>query len=1539
MTVNVSTLIIAFEKEVYAIDFFNDCSALQSCLEAISLGDQTFNIIMIDLSKTLWFDTLSLCYLLMFLEKASLEFSTDIKFVLLECNVLNNVNELKSKFILFLSDNGFISKMKFLTQETNIIDRFISDAKNVPYSEIHKCIYQFNILNNSDQIAIEIDAIRQILSQTLKDYLDSYGLNYTINKVLYFLRETMENVYNHAYAEDEKSKLCSVLIKLVKSNNELNLQKYRKQYTEQTPYISISLYEEKSEYLEIYVADVGIGIRKSFLTDPDNEDKDTTDENIIDRILSQGMRSHKKIRALLTTQYGGLYDIVNMFESDGDRLGIKGDSRWFFTKAPVTRINNRILQHVYSGLSHGFAIVGNISWKNPTAALFSGFYSSTDMEKNNFQDIYLSPDLSTRSLYLQDVSVCDRRFSAGREIFNKEATTFVLFPPRYLSKGELESIIHHTVGLPNHQDIPADNSAKLKSYKTIIIADIPEEELKKYFKIFENSRQNIEQLILISRSHSVAIFNKGYSDRWKKEVLFCNEDKTKEYCSSQPAKKSSDSASISDSLLSFKKLQKTFDSESMWMLLSENNKYSFINATVMWGTRELRGYLDFSQLCLIPECRQLCIQQLFHLRPHNARIYFRSIDRFTDEICEQANNIMDNSPDEEHIWVGSIYVSGSSEQYGMEPLNNAKTFYFFQHADSVGNVCSLFEWATLPGRVSEWFPPENYEGKEYSRIGRTSFIADGGKNYWITQHYKEMQTVYNITQNNAYMLLQTQFGARPSILKLGHFDFTDHHDLFEIDAITLFEADMVASKMVDLLQDNSYDFLLTRFFRALLARPDMRKLEDYLNPSISPLVKGTTKTKLKKYYTQFPKKRKSRGLVIYFTDYQTATIVESVKGLFCDDLQRCIIPIIPMGKNYTSSTLYISPLLIETLKSQIDQLKLLNSDSDIEITIFIATTISTRLRKELKHIMFRLGATKVKTITLFDRQRLPMGTYGATNSHAAYARLDLPNMGIVSSCPICSSFSELCLLKNELRDELLIQRINTICSNWKAVKTSDNHFGTGASINVINMPEAVRSEIEKYSALFEQDNICIHTDLGLAIFAIENTVISLATDFLDLCINNIELDDRTKMLLISVHVVIFDELQLSEKYLFTLMEQLSDILKRCANANSITGLALLAICAQSQYACKRLFKYLVSNYKDCIINNNDYLLLQLFLYHHYSDSEGIFPIPTEYRAELHCHYKNRNSKLEIIYDILLYTEIEYEQSHRQAFAQIHYSSERLPVNIYTKAREFTCNLREIYESELFPKLLNNLQLYTTEQRDAIILTLDHLEESLILYEREDQEHKIKESLSKVLEITGNINNGLFLRVGSDTDRLKIEKWINNCVDKARERSKLEISIDISTGTYLPPKDTAERPWFYSFSDVTEEIVNLIVDISVGRSSKIGNIFDPESDKMDKKYDGAIRVEFEDGYVAIYFYNSAIKNITIEKIKQIKSSKMDRPTMLVFQMFKQKLCNLDENTGDCFGWEFAEDYFPGYVDEDEHLLRAVLKIPFVDMGSSFGKIRP
>ena len=1511
-------LTISFSTKIYADSFFADCYVLQDLCDNGTYGDRAISKIKIDLSNTFWFDTLAMCYLVMFVEVAYYNHKVEVMY---EVSGLE-FDENKKKFIAFLDDNGFLAQMKKIA---------LIDCPSIPemdYSDVHKCIWPLqifcrdNITNNG--IISSIELIKQLLRSELNDELSKNELAYTINKVSYFLQETLDNVYKHAYPNAHHNLTnycpCALLIKRIKT---VDLKSYNVQYTKNTPYINISLYEEKDSYLEIYVADVGIGIRRSFLQEPDGKDSSITDENILDYILSEGQRSHKKINDAETTKFGGLFDIVSMFKDDGDKLGIKGDSRWFFTpesKRIVSRINPQIFQNEYKGLAHGFAIVGSISWKNKTSTNYPLNRELRAVFKNYVNPLFGEKNPWMIKQYQEKITVLDCRFGDRRELINQNNIA-VFLPTQFLSKSDIISML---------LECRAQN---------IIVAGISEVEYKKYETLIVHLNTQLsdfitEKIILISNTFLPKIYMRN--DHSFEFFI----DETRNYIT--PTSENE----ICLSFLSFLLWKKVYDSELMWQLISRNNSQSYINSGVEWKNISLRGYLDFSQICLIKECRLLCFEWLMGFNLLNSALYFKSLDRSTDFICDQANHNMNNSPNNETFWIGSVFVSGTSARNISERNKNIHIFYFFKHADSVEtnrNICSIFEWATNTIRIDKWFSDTDKK-KNYKRVGNSSFVADSGTKYWIDKHFNNWHAAYQLNQVETYRMLQQQYGAHPEALKIGHMFCEDHHDLFEINTETLFYTDMVISKYVNEYQRTSYDYLLTQFIEGLLFFPKSTTLKNYLSSMLNSTQIGGICNKffLHRKQKAISSPVEKHGLILYLNDYETSKVVNELKQLFSSEICSRIIPIIPIEQEYISSTLMISPLLLDNIQHQIDTLKGRNESclksGTVTVTIFISTSFTTRLQEELKYILLCMGATEVKFLSLIDRQRLPFGAYPKTQNHS-FCRLDLPPIGFSNNCPLCKAIEILSKTKFKVRDGMINSRINEIALQWKSVKVSDNHFETGVSLEYINVPADIKSEISVYS----QDKLNIpeiNTNLGIALFAIENTSITLSTDFLDKCIASCDMDDNIKILLICTHLLVFNHFQVSEKHKCELIDYMLDILKKEETIDlSISSLMVVTLCGQVATLKKYTLEGIVQRFKDKYTPKSiDELIIMLVLYIEFQNDMSDY-IPEEIVLFLDCYLKANKSKLDIIYDVFLYVEPEYVQSHRQAFSQILHTNGILDGGVYKKALDFTDKLKEIYEHDLLIALFHfhSRENYRKEQT----LIIKHLNNLLAdirsaldknIMENGDHE-RIQGDLSVLLDQLQRINKDLYLRVGDDEG---IQNWLNKCELLAQERTKQKDNIFKSMGTYSVSRRRSSpdvRPWFYVFNDVTEEIINIMCDMMRGRSKKINNFIQSDDDQ-ENEFDGLISVEYREYFTEISFYNITQNDKSIEEIRKIKNSKRNRPTTIIFNSFENRISELFGSKINCFEWNYAEEKFDLKLEKNEHLFQAILRIPYIDMGSSF-----
>lgn len=154
-----SVLFIVFDETVTADLFFANCFDIQQILEEGTYRGVLFNSLYIDFSKTTWFDTLAMCYVLMFADCAQQRHTLTIRFYFSEVQGHSHL-----VFRAFLSDNGFLSQMERIGEIYNF-----DVIPEIQYSQVHKCIWPLQIFHQADEIEDSIDLIKKQLNNELSN--------------------------------------------------------------------------------------------------------------------------------------------------------------------------------------------------------------------------------------------------------------------------------------------------------------------------------------------------------------------------------------------------------------------------------------------------------------------------------------------------------------------------------------------------------------------------------------------------------------------------------------------------------------------------------------------------------------------------------------------------------------------------------------------------------------------------------------------------------------------------------------------------------------------------------------------------------------------------------------------------------------------------------------------------------------------------------------------------------------------------------------------------------------------------------------------------------------------------------------------------------------------------------------------------------------------------------------------------------------------------------------------------------------------------
>lgn len=1530
---------IRLPEKLTSVDFFESFYELQ-----IQLETQTFKRITIDLSECIWADVIALGTFLLMLNKAKDLYDPDIQFVL-----MSDKYELEhARFCYFMQQDGFLEKCAELgsKDKKSAEDLFwkmkqeISNNYNINLFydtkyDLNQCIYPYHIIveegwNKHDE------EFEKYIKQALGGKLSQIDWERLINKAITFLQEAIENAFEHAYDKENKHKYCGVYIRLEKStysikntnvsrnyngklssaDKKLGAIEYKKVIDKLTPYAVAS--EEYDEMLVIYVMDIGNGMLKAF-----GEIDKGRDRSIIENIFSNGLRSSKKGK---NSKAGGLYMINGLFAEYKDCLAIKSDLNWnrfccslkretFYPPSYISKEGKYAIN-----LVHGFDIIGYIGiggMGGDAEQNFVSFHDDIMQETSQAMDILLGTDIKSdfnREPY--DITVLEQRFGLNKCIPNNGFQILVL-PPCFLSRKEIFDITKKL-----KEDVKED----------LIIGDIPDRELFKYIQYFQKNEIKLRKVILISQSLRCSVLIK-----YDKEIRY-SRDETFRFMQGERSK-----TRVIYSFRDYCSFIKEYDSKLMWEIIAREqvNKGSkiYINGDVKWTKdKNLHGYLDFSQVSAISVCNDLCIRQLRRLQGIYPRpIYFRNADRFTDELCERANQEMDNMSRNQPVYISSVFVTGTSIEDTLLFQNN-QCIYFFDHSFESGDRRTMFVWPDNEQWIHTNFP-QTCTG--YERIGKTPFIAYKGKCYYMERHYRDLGNVYEIGAPETYELLQEMDGISKDIVKMGHLEQENQHDFLSINIMALLRKAKIQGQTNPEYKANCWDYLLCEFLFSLTQRIQQKGelIQEYFSGE-----ENYCKCKAKKAAEYARRKKFGRkaikqvGIIVFINDFQTAFVAEELKREFSFNLQERIISLPPLLHHRTATSLLISPLLIEQLETTVK--KYMDEDnSTVSVTIFSVMTLSTKQRKELKHILYQVGASEVSTLTLIDRQRFILGSKYSNKTFRAYMRMDLPSLENPNACLLCQGSRLLEKFQQNVNCSILVDRIACILREWHCAKPSDHTQGLGIDLHHIEFSEKLADEIKQMCNQYNIAAISISTNFGLALFAIESIVITLDTCFLSSCLSDGKLDKHTKMLMIITFLLYFNNYEITETIQTTLCSLLFCYLKEERRGSALSALAVLALITQKKEIRRMIYqKFCSEEFNKIKVKCLDYFLLCLYLY---AEFETEFEIKYAFKVYLKPDEISIPDK---IYGVSLLTNYKSLHQHSRTLIRIKERGKDFTFFDYVEAQNAVEYLEKSYKS------LPNTIFHDSNQMDRILLTIHGSLQSLkdelicIINEKRYTSNPPDELVKKVetfLENAMDLNGLLLCDAYNDEDgeehsclniknrleQLAVEVRNELCINK---KDFCDFNVKVIQPKYLEKK--LPNRWFYFYYDIMEEIRYLIGDMRHAGSTKLPNILENniwEKGEQDNCYTGFVRVDFLDtmsSYMEISFINYIDEDESIERIRRVKNTKIGRPTMLDFPILNQRMNIMDNPSYEIVEANSEKNNF------GKRIIKATLKIPYIDCKS-------
>lgn len=1486
---NVGSAVISFRDFVCWENNGGKILRIQEILE-----DSLFTQIEIDFSDVFWFDNLLLCQLCLYMEKAFDE-KKRISIFLYERDHLEHV-----RFVKYLKEAGFLAFFEHIDSSVKLQEESFFYAKEAS-------LWEGNF--NSLEIVFPFTVIKQeiatndLISDVSKSLSNLKLENNTILfRTRFFLEEMLGNVFEHAY-DDETPYCCIFLCRKIKRTSHIKATRYYrfkgmdesqvyhseiKSLTYDANRYRIERFNDiRVDYFQIFVVDIG----KGFLRAMGNK-QPTQEELTIGQIFTSGKRINKRNK---NTQAGGLYMLHNILSISSDAIGIKADYKMYNVEserndyACVKGINiSRDIDGSEKRIN-GFAVVGYLNLVGEVTKEYRSYFVNPQREL--LRDAYQNHLVT---YFDGPITVVDFRLDSIKDkpeivTIPENAKNCIVLVGRETSKNKLVGLFNQ--GYEDKTD---------REYDNILIGDFTDVEISKYYMIFQNSKIHAKRVILVSRYYSIAVF--GINPQNK---LTYNEKMTKEY-----ARNEKKQLSVFDNIYAYVQWLINFESEILWDKIKEYQKNSFQNMficdPIKWNfdqERNMNAYLDFSQVSFVRECKELFIIQLIRLRAlYEQRIYFVSGDRFAEDICELANAELGTTDDYHHISIGSAYVTGTSSLKQTINLKESDEnwFYFFKHIDCEENVkvAFLLNWIKEDQVLCEKGKPV------YERIDESPFIAAGGVAFFRKKQYENtFSEIIGMNAMEMYRYIQRHH-FNDNICVLGHVDLVGPHDIIIFNMVEMFKRDRLESYTQPSYIKTTYDFLLVNFYYALVKKADIifeKELESNLNNNIVSY--EATKAKLLSYFECNKNKlADAEGILMHFTDYATTEIVSFFQKVYSAELNHRIIPISLLSRERGAASLLLSPLLVDSMQKYFDKQK--KNEKKCRVTIFSAMVISTKLIDELKHVMFRCGAEEVTVFTLIDRQRLPFG-YSVKDRIKTFWRLDIPPLGNKRNCILCGGITNLSGFVTHIGNETIIERVNEICKIWMNQKAFAPKLAA-IEPRVIQIPSNVSADISK---IYDLGAIEISTDIGLALFAIEDTAISRSFKFLDGCLDA-ELDDETKIMLICAYLGLFRKVEISEKRRWRLVEMLYGLLKNQIGPTNYTALALVILVAQEGNVAAELNRITEGDVrKQCVYQNLDALISGVFS----CWSEGK---KTNYNIEY--YFNNSSTSLaEKIHAIFYYTYTKCETTHAGVLRRIKEEGVVCQEFDYREAYYKIVYLKNIYDE--FPiDLLDPAKKGETLLQDIRVKVLA-VEQCLKEYFNkgdEGQALEIKKQIKDFMHCAEKLDN-IFIRKCEADDLLKdLEDIKRSTIEKISENDKGLIDALNSVVIEWPEFCCAdnEEAWYFWTSDIINEIRYLLLDFRYLKQKFLycmpkGHACEFENTMIT----GVVQASFTDKSLDIHFLNRIAEEADTNEIVERKKLKNNRPSIL-------RIKELYKDSGELFSFSFKNK-------DGIKMIDACLSIPY------------
>lgn len=1009
-------------------------------------------------------------------------------------------------------------------------------------------------------------------------------------KMSFFLKETINNVNEHAY-ENRQKKYVGYYIRYrvglgdnsMDTNARIKMDRlFLKEKDDVSCYVT-NYPKWVTRFFEIYVIDSGVGLTTHYTTRRPEIKKSFREA--WREIIGLGQRLPNVNKS---TNYGGLYTLGRLL--DNEYLIARDYDFWIGDVLPVEKVNGSYFAASKSDTDQfidGLALMCRIAIKNPTDN--NGWILSEESgrcledamkEKKGIYEKYYNSTYSRLPhplSYIKDNRFCLSFMDNQQYLEQKKDVDFCVFlPSDHISKNKIFDYIEEL------KTLVSIGSAS----RAVIIADIPVGECGLYQFALEKARFKkdftmvVDRIILLSQRLSACVLVLTENEFGKTYVY--SEESTKQYILSRPS-------IFSPHMSLFHTIEwlKTHDSMLVWQYIVNKNDSDgfFVDKDVTWykendnNEKTLNGYLDFEKTLTDTFLKSVYQNALIRTLclANDKQCNYIAEDPLMTGLADFMNTLYYNAsrePGNKLLALGSVYVSGSTQSAGVTHNIN-----IFLHKDSVlydktNPVMHLLAWPEkeLFSNDKNSTPPVLYP---YRRVGSTYAIAPYGWRYFPVPRYKAMDTngnrkvgvnyflrkeeaervsfksVYKCPPKETYGYWQGQNGM---FLGISHVDYYTKHDIININFPFIVKESF-------LLGNDMACFLLGEIVAAMgLERDDilLKETNKFLND-----VMDYASQQKDKY------REKRCSILVYPYHSNTERVIDIVKKYIVEN-RVMMVPLIPINKERNGTCFQPSPLTIEMLRKAVKALSAKEEYADhVNVLLFDDAIVDGKTQEEIKHILYSLGVNQVFSMFILERRRMPFNTSDESKS-SVFWRLDIPRLGSKYSCPLCTALNSISDFSAQLISEYAINRINDWKNAWSARKEN-----TSERIQAITPSKIHLEQPKKRFGIYFEDGVCkqcggetnkieLFTSLGLTLYMGELLSITSRDDkMLQYCSETYNLDSHVILEMLCTNLLLYGN-TISRKVREKIVAQIFNHANNICESNNHTAFAALVLMSQEK---------------------------------------------------------------------------------------------------------------------------------------------------------------------------------------------------------------------------------------------------------------------------------------------------------------------------------------------------------------------------------------